>query len=233
MNQPMMELPSYKSHKIVRALSIAAIEVHEDRSATIAPSLTAYAPFKTQPGWAERFKGSEDDKGYYVVYDDGYASWSPTKAFESGYTKLRSEKTDFALGGKIYWEDLAKQFATVWWKVAEVGGTLQHGDLDSAETCFSVVLEKHGGQCFHADTPMDAWEKAKAWLMSPDRSRPSKGAFDIDRVMAGEEEQPTLEDWMNGWEAARESGQSHISREEAEERYYQTYGTDGRPNGEG
>ena len=93
MNQPMMELPKYKSHKIVRALSIAAIEVHEDKSATIAPSLTAYAPFKTQPGWAERFKGSEEDKGYYVVYDDGYASWSPTKAFENGYTKLREDHT--------------------------------------------------------------------------------------------------------------------------------------------
>lgn len=92
MNQPMIELPKYKSHKIVRALSIAAIEVHEDKSATIMPALTAYAPFKTQPGWAERFKGSEDDKGYYVVYDDGYASWSPTKAFEEGYAKVRELK---------------------------------------------------------------------------------------------------------------------------------------------
>lgn len=80
-----------------------------------------------------------------------------------------NKPTDFALGGKIYWRDLAMQLATVWWKVAEVGGTLQHGDLESHETCFSVVLEKHGGQCFHADTPMDAWNKAKAWLMSPDR----------------------------------------------------------------
>jgi hypothetical protein len=88
MNQPMMELPKYKSHKIVRALSIEAIEVHQDKSATIAPSLTAYAPFKTQPGWADRFKGDENDKGYYVVYDDGYASWSPTKAFEDGYSRV-------------------------------------------------------------------------------------------------------------------------------------------------
>lgn len=28
--------------------------------------------------------------GYYVVYDDGYASWSPAKAFEEGYTRLDS-----------------------------------------------------------------------------------------------------------------------------------------------
>lgn len=177
MSQPMMELPRYKSHKIVRALSIAAIEVHEDKSATIAPSLAGYAPFMTQPGWAERFKGSEEDKGYYVVYDDGYASWSPTKAFENGYTKIeRHQPTDFALGGKIYWRDLAMQLSAVWWELSKIGGNLQHGDLESAETCFSVVLEQHGGQCFHADTPLDAWENAKAWLMSPDRQ--------IDNTMA-------------------------------------------------
>ena len=84
----MIELPRYKSHKIVRALSIAAIQVHEDGSATITPSLAAYTPFKTQPGWgSERYKGHAGDKGYYVVYEDGYASWSPTRAFEDGYTK--------------------------------------------------------------------------------------------------------------------------------------------------
>ena len=26
--------------------------------------------------------------GYYVVYDDGYSSFSPAKAFEEGYTRL-------------------------------------------------------------------------------------------------------------------------------------------------
>jgi len=25
---------------------------------------------------------------YVVIYDDGYASWSPAKAFEEGYTRL-------------------------------------------------------------------------------------------------------------------------------------------------
>jgi hypothetical protein len=51
---------------------------------------------------------------------------------------------------------------------------LQHGDLENAETMFSVVLNNHGGRCFHAETPMDAWRKAKDWLLSP--SRPSFAA---------------------------------------------------------
>ena len=77
---------------------------------------------------------------------------------------------ELGLGGQIYWSDLAKQLATAWWEVSEVGGNIQHGDLET-DTTFSIVLVAHGGQCFHAPTPMDAWKKAKKWLMSPDRPR--------------------------------------------------------------
>lgn len=74
-----------------------------------------------------------------------------------------------ALGGTMLWSDLAKQLSDVWGELYAVGGTLQHGDLDKSDTMFSVVLNAHGGQCFHADTPMVAWRKAKAWLCSPGR----------------------------------------------------------------
>ena len=33
----------------------------------------------------------------------------------------------------------------------------------------------------------------------------------------------TLEEWLEGWEAAVESGQSRISKEEAIRRYYERY----------
>jgi hypothetical protein len=82
------EMPRYKCHKQVHALKIAAMEVRLDQSATIAPADAGYAPFTTAPGWSARSKASDADPGYYVVYDDGYASWSPTKAFEEGYTRL-------------------------------------------------------------------------------------------------------------------------------------------------
>lgn len=29
-----------------------------------------------------------DDLGYLVIYKDGYVSWSPTEAFEQGYTRI-------------------------------------------------------------------------------------------------------------------------------------------------
>jgi hypothetical protein len=88
MNSPSAEMPRYKCHKQVWALKIAAIEIHKDRSATIAPADRGYAQLHVPPSWTERWKGSEADLGYYVQYDDGFASWSPTKAFEEGYTRL-------------------------------------------------------------------------------------------------------------------------------------------------
>lgn len=83
-----MEMPKYRSHKQVWALPIAAIEFAEDGSAKIAPADRRYSTVETKPGFRERFKGDEADLGYYVVYADGYQSWSPTKAFVDGYTAI-------------------------------------------------------------------------------------------------------------------------------------------------
>ncbi len=87
-SQVAAEMPRYTCHKEVWALKISAIEVHADKSATIAPAEAGYGVFKTNPGWAVRFNGTEGDSGYYVVYKDGFASWSPSKAFEEGYKRI-------------------------------------------------------------------------------------------------------------------------------------------------
>lgn len=83
-----IEMPKYQSHKKVWALKIAGAEVNKDGSVTIAPADKGYAGFTTAPDFGERFKGDENDPGYYVVYEDGYKSWSPSAAFESGYTRV-------------------------------------------------------------------------------------------------------------------------------------------------
>jgi hypothetical protein len=74
------EMPRYQSHKEVWALKIAAIE--------FAPVDKGYATLKTDSGYRTKFQGDETDLGYYVVYKDGYKSWSPSKAFEEGYTRI-------------------------------------------------------------------------------------------------------------------------------------------------
>lgn len=83
-----MEMPRYRSHKEVWALKIAAIEFAEDGSAKIAPVDKGYGIVEVDANFKARFQGNENDLGYYVVYKDGYKSWSPTEAFDEGYTKV-------------------------------------------------------------------------------------------------------------------------------------------------
>lgn len=91
-----VEMPRYQSHKKVWALKIAAIAFDKDAakaenretdgSATITPVEKGYGKFKVDAAYVHKHK--PEAGGYYVVYDDGYKSWSPAKAFEEGYTLL-------------------------------------------------------------------------------------------------------------------------------------------------
>lgn len=85
--QAMMELPRYKSHKIVHALKIHNIDVDlASGAAVITPEDQGYGPFGVEAEYMGKHKPRIG--GYYVVYDDGYKSWSPADAFEKGYVKL-------------------------------------------------------------------------------------------------------------------------------------------------
>lgn len=79
----MAELPRYKCHKEVRALKITSITFLEDDAASLNNGFLV-----TNPGFGSKFHG-DDDLGYYVIYGDGYESWSPSKAFEEGYTLIQ------------------------------------------------------------------------------------------------------------------------------------------------
>ena len=87
-----MEMPRYRSHKIVWALKIAAIkrdgdgeDRESDGSAMITPVEEGYGAFKVDADYMHKHK--PEVGGYYVVYQDGYKSWSPAQAFEEGYTR--------------------------------------------------------------------------------------------------------------------------------------------------
>jgi len=87
-------MPRYKCHKEVEAIKIGAIEFAHDGSAKIAPASVhvKHGNFATDDGYRQKFKaelhGHPEELGYYIKYNDGYESWSPTKAFEEGYTEI-------------------------------------------------------------------------------------------------------------------------------------------------
>jgi len=91
------EMPRYKCHKEVWALKIAAIAFDRDQAqrenretdgtAIITPAEEGYAALRVPADFVRKHK--PEAGGYYVVYADGYKSFSPANAFEDGYTLLR------------------------------------------------------------------------------------------------------------------------------------------------
>lgn len=91
------EMPQYRSHKLVWALKIKAIALDSDAaklddnretdgSAMLTPEEDGYAPFRVEADYLR--KHDPRVGGYYVVYPDGYKSFSPAEAFEGGYTRI-------------------------------------------------------------------------------------------------------------------------------------------------
>jgi len=91
-------LPSYKSHKVVQALKIVDVVDHahpdpdynhekfiaSDEFKGSSLLFEDFIPVEVDPDW--RRKHQPKAGGYFVVYEDGYRSFSPAEAFESGYT---------------------------------------------------------------------------------------------------------------------------------------------------
>ena len=86
------EMPRYRCHKQVYALKIKDIidptepGNESDGSRLIVPADEGYGRFPVDADFVH--KHQPHIGGYYVVYDDGYKSFSPAKAFEDGYTRI-------------------------------------------------------------------------------------------------------------------------------------------------
>ena len=84
MNEVSAQMPRYRSHKQVWALEIAT--VHNNR---LTFRDAGYAAIAAPAEMFTRYTPVFGD--FYVVYDDGYKSFSPRKAFVEGYTKIDKE----------------------------------------------------------------------------------------------------------------------------------------------
>ncbi len=85
------EMPRYRCHKEVWALKIAAVEDpikpgNESDGSRVLSFTEPYAPKRVDADYVR--KHGPTAGGYFVVYKDGYQSFSPAEAFEDGYTRL-------------------------------------------------------------------------------------------------------------------------------------------------
>lgn len=75
----LVEIPKYTCHKQVRAAKITSFSgltlILGEIGGKIEKDINWHTKHKPEVG------------GYFITYEDGYASYSPAKAFEEGYTK--------------------------------------------------------------------------------------------------------------------------------------------------
>lgn len=78
------QMPKYKCHKEVWALKIEDVKVASDGTAVIKPANAGFDDFDVEASYVNKHRPQPG--GYYVQYEDGYESYSPADAFESGYS---------------------------------------------------------------------------------------------------------------------------------------------------
>ena len=86
----MDQLPQYECHKVVGALKIKAVlgPVEDNGEYVLTFDDPGYeaAAYAVSADYVR--KHNPQAGGYYVVYEDGYQSWSPAEAFEGGYIRI-------------------------------------------------------------------------------------------------------------------------------------------------
>ena len=87
------EMPRYQCHKQIWALKIAQIDPVSGKGWMITPEEEGYAPFFVSDAY--RTKHNPQVGGFFVVYEDGYQSYSPAEALEKGYFKVDWKDSSF------------------------------------------------------------------------------------------------------------------------------------------
>lgn len=80
------EMPKYECHKKVWALKINSFIRDRGQITGFTPADAGYGNVELSQDYIEKHKPVEG--GYYVVYPDGYKSFSPASAFEGGYRRI-------------------------------------------------------------------------------------------------------------------------------------------------
>lgn len=80
----LIEMPAYRSHKIVHALQISAITGN-----LLTFTDARFAPLQVSDEYIA--KRDPTAGGYFVVYEDGYQSFSPREAFDKGYCAVDND----------------------------------------------------------------------------------------------------------------------------------------------
>jgi hypothetical protein len=182
------QMPRYVAHKKVWALKIAELALEAPSGdigeagplgAIITPADSRYAPFKVDAAYVE--KHSPKLGGYYVVYEDGYKSFSPAEAFEQGYTALDGPRVidpahRYRIGGGQVLQFLKKERVPAP-EGAQVSHYLETTALGTTnEELIEVLIDRIRGlnaavPCRENSLAITKLEEALHWLESRTKTR--------------------------------------------------------------
>lgn len=81
----MNKLPQYLCHKKVRACQIGLVH-KKDGQWLLTPADESISQIVVTEHYMKKHQPAAG--GYFVLYEDGYESFSPAEAFESGYSRI-------------------------------------------------------------------------------------------------------------------------------------------------
>lgn len=149
MSEAMTPMPQYRSHKKVWALQIASVTLIGCDSTTDENPIvevTFADPLFAARKFNLRGKPTPEAGWYFIQYEDGYESFSPSKVFEQGHRKITGD-----LAGDIVLQASSKHRQHTG-NILDVMHTLScirdgqvHDAKASANACFKVLedyLEK-------------------------------------------------------------------------------------------
>ena len=138
------QLQRYRCHKIVAAGKVVDVERYPDGSGLLVVKSRSPLWNEAVPVSYEYMKKHKPlPGGYFVEYEDGYASWSPAEAFEAGYTRIEEDPMDHDERYRQETEEVARAMQPPQGSAEEVGerfrykapsaeGAERHGRLTSA-----------------------------------------------------------------------------------------------------
>lgn len=165
------EMPRYQCDKVVHALKIAEITLipKGGGSAMLIPvEVAVYAPFEVSKEFVYKHDPHRHPGGYYVVYEDGYKSFSPAEAFEEGYTRMG--QAEEVIDGPVESQDTFEK---------ELKNLLNRHSRENGSDTPDGILAGYLHLCLDAfDT---ATRRRAQWYSSPEVQAVAQRAADASR----------------------------------------------------
>ena len=149
------EIPVYQCHKTVQALKISAV-IDNPRGYELHFEDDRFAPIEVLASWVD--KHDPKPGGYFVVYGDGYKSFSPATAFEAGYTPAGELPPPVQIDVERLMNSLTPETAAVTMSMAEsyVQQVRALGPIGSVAMCLAIGIAAKASEQQRAAQPDQA-----------------------------------------------------------------------------